>query len=149
MGEFPGPYEVEGSCVCRSAGGHQQGSAGVPQRVHGGDAEGRVPGERGVGGDGEEGDDQSSFGCFQNEIQLLCIQKVQKQFLPPQTIDRSSHYTEEELREYEEQLSNEQNNLDRKAAELLQQKDELQRKEEQLQAQKLGLQQVNLLAVCS
>lgn len=52
MGVFPGPDEVEGSCVCRSAGGHQQGPAGVPQRVHGGHAEGRVPGERRVGGDG-------------------------------------------------------------------------------------------------
>uniref|UniRef100_A0A3Q3XEC8 EF-hand domain-containing protein n=1 Tax=Mola mola TaxID=94237 RepID=A0A3Q3XEC8_MOLML len=64
-----------------------------------------------------------------------------------ETIDQSSPYTEEELREYEEQLANEQNNLDRKAAELLKRKDELQRKEEELKAQKLGLQQVNLLPV--
>lgn len=63
--------------------------------------------------------------------------------LPSQTLDQNPSYTEEELREYEQQLTNEKNDINMKSAELQKQREELERKQEELNAQKLGLQQVN------
>ncbi|XP_044048591.1 nucleobindin-2-like [Siniperca chuatsi] len=58
-----------------------------------------------------------------------------------ETLDQNPLYTEEELREYEQQLANEGNDIYKKSAELQKQREELERKEEELNAQKLGLQQ--------
>ncbi|KAM7397128.1 hypothetical protein PAMP_020125 [Pampus punctatissimus] len=58
-----------------------------------------------------------------------------------ETLDRDSLYTEEELREYEEQLLNEANDINKKSVELEKQRAELEKKQEELNAQKFGLQQ--------
>ncbi|XP_051238191.1 nucleobindin-2 [Dicentrarchus labrax] len=58
-----------------------------------------------------------------------------------ETLDQNPLYTEEELREYEQQLAHEENDINKKSAELQKQREELERKEEELNAQKLGLQQ--------
>lgn len=58
-----------------------------------------------------------------------------------ETLDQNPVYTEEELREYERQLTNEENNINVKAAELQKQREELDRKQEELNAQKSGLKQ--------
>ncbi|XP_035497413.2 nucleobindin-2 isoform X2 [Scophthalmus maximus] len=58
-----------------------------------------------------------------------------------ETLDQNPSYTEEELREYEQQLTNEKNDINMKSAELQKQREELERKQEELNAQKLGLQQ--------
>lgn len=58
-----------------------------------------------------------------------------------ETLDQNPLYTEEELREYEQQLANEENDINKRSAELQKQREELKRKEEELNAQKLGLQQ--------
>lgn len=58
-----------------------------------------------------------------------------------ETLDQNPLYTEEELKEFERQLANEENDINKKSAELQRQREELKRKEEELNAQKLGLQQ--------
>ncbi|XP_070762762.1 nucleobindin-2-like [Enoplosus armatus] len=58
-----------------------------------------------------------------------------------ETLDQNPLYTEDELREYEQQLASEGNDINKKSAELQKQREELERKEEELHAQKLGLQQ--------
>lgn len=65
---------------------------------------------------------------------------------PLQTLDQNPLYTEEELREFEQQLVNEENDINKKSAELQKQREELERKQEELDAQKLGLKQVNYLS---
>lgn len=60
-----------------------------------------------------------------------------------ETLNQNPLYTEEELREYEQQLANEGDDINRKSAELQKQREDLERKEQELNAQKLGLQQVN------
>lgn len=52
-------------------------------------------------------------------------------------------YSEEELREFEQQLANEANDINMKSVELQKQREELEKKQEELNAQKFGLQQVN------
>ncbi|XP_020492125.1 nucleobindin-2 [Labrus bergylta] len=58
-----------------------------------------------------------------------------------ETLDNNPLYTEEELREFEQHLTNEENDISKKAVELQRQREELERKQEELNAQKLGLQQ--------
>ncbi|XP_076588395.1 uncharacterized protein LOC143321716 isoform X2 [Chaetodon auriga] len=58
-----------------------------------------------------------------------------------ETLDQNPPYTEEELREFEQQLANEENDINQKSADLQKRREELERKEEELNAQKLGLQQ--------
>ncbi|XP_038561021.1 nucleobindin-2-like [Micropterus salmoides] len=58
-----------------------------------------------------------------------------------ETLNQNPLYTEEELREYEQQLANEGDDINRKSAELQKQREDLERKEQELNAQKLGLQQ--------
>ncbi|XP_034534331.1 nucleobindin-2-like [Notolabrus celidotus] len=58
-----------------------------------------------------------------------------------ETLDQNPMYTEEELREYEQHLANEENDINEKTVELQRQKEELERKQEELNAQRLGLQQ--------
>uniref|UniRef100_A0A3Q2TLT7 Nucleobindin 2 n=1 Tax=Fundulus heteroclitus TaxID=8078 RepID=A0A3Q2TLT7_FUNHE len=65
-----------------------------------------------------------------------------------ETLDQNPVYTEEELREYERQLANEENDINTKAAELQKQREELERKQEELNTQKLGLKQVNKETSC-
>lgn len=75
---------------------------------------------------------------------LLFIQFITSyNSLPPQTLDHNPLYTEEELREYEHQLANEANDINKKTDELQKQREELERQQEELNAQKMGLQQVN------
>uniref|UniRef100_A0A3B5KZT1 Nucleobindin 2 n=1 Tax=Xiphophorus couchianus TaxID=32473 RepID=A0A3B5KZT1_9TELE len=59
------------------------------------------------------------------------------------TLDQNPAYTEEELREYEQQIANEEDNINTKTAELQKQREELERKQEELNAQKSGLKQVS------
>ena len=63
--------------------------------------------------------------------------------LPPQTLDNNPVYTEEEMKEYEQHLANEANDINKKSDELQKQRAELERKQEELNAQKMGLQQVS------
>ncbi|XP_070686567.1 nucleobindin-2b isoform X2 [Pempheris klunzingeri] len=58
-----------------------------------------------------------------------------------QTLDQNPVYTEEELRQYEQHLANEANDINRKSDELQRQREELERKQDELNAQKMGLQQ--------
>ncbi|XP_041794644.1 nucleobindin-2-like isoform X1 [Chelmon rostratus] len=58
-----------------------------------------------------------------------------------ETLDQNPPYTEEELQEFEQQLANEENDINKKSADLQKRREELERKEEELNAQKLGLQQ--------
>ncbi|KAM9854258.1 nucleobindin-2-like [Aulostomus maculatus] len=58
-----------------------------------------------------------------------------------ETIDQNPTFTEEELKEYEQQLANEENVISKKTVELQRQREELERKQEELNAQRLGLQQ--------
>ncbi|XP_043981223.1 nucleobindin-2-like [Gambusia affinis] len=57
------------------------------------------------------------------------------------TLDQNPAYTEEELREYERQIANEEDDINAKTAELQKQREELERKQEELNAQKSGLKQ--------
>uniref|UniRef100_A0A1A8G770 Nucleobindin 2b n=1 Tax=Nothobranchius korthausae TaxID=1143690 RepID=A0A1A8G770_9TELE len=58
-----------------------------------------------------------------------------------ETLDHNPFYTEEELREYEQQLAHEENNINKKSAELQKQREELEKKQEELNHQKMGLKQ--------
>ncbi|GLD61568.1 nucleobindin-2-like protein [Lates japonicus] len=58
-----------------------------------------------------------------------------------ETLDQNPLYTEEELREFEQHLANEENDINKKSFELQKQREELERKQEELNAQRLGLQQ--------
>ncbi|KAI4825398.1 hypothetical protein KUCAC02_021078 [Chaenocephalus aceratus] len=58
-----------------------------------------------------------------------------------ETLDQNPLYTEEEMREYEQHLVNEQNDIHQKSVELQKRREELERKQEELSAQKIGLQQ--------
>ncbi|XP_061578389.1 nucleobindin-2-like isoform X4 [Cololabis saira] len=60
-----------------------------------------------------------------------------------ETLDQNPVYTEEEMRQYEQQLAGEESSIREKSAELQKQRDELDRKQQELNAQRLGLQQVN------
>ena len=85
---------------------------------------------------------------FIRNFSLLFIQFIAFYYslplpLPPQTLDQNSPYTEEELKEYEQHLANEANDISQKSVDLQKQREELERKQEELNAQKMGLQQVN------
>ncbi|XP_044213145.1 nucleobindin-2-like [Thunnus albacares] len=58
-----------------------------------------------------------------------------------ETLDNNPVYTEEEMKEYEQHLANEANDINKKSDELQKQREELERKQEELNAQKIGLQQ--------
>lgn len=58
-----------------------------------------------------------------------------------ETLDQNTLYSEEELREFEQQLANEANDINKKSVELQKQREELEKKQEELNAQKFGLQQ--------
>ncbi|XP_019934773.2 nucleobindin-2 isoform X1 [Paralichthys olivaceus] len=58
-----------------------------------------------------------------------------------ETLDQNPLYTEEELREYEQQLTNEKNDINKRSVVLQKQREDLERKQEELNAQKVGLQQ--------
>uniref|UniRef100_A0A3B3T279 Nucleobindin 2 n=1 Tax=Paramormyrops kingsleyae TaxID=1676925 RepID=A0A3B3T279_9TELE len=60
-----------------------------------------------------------------------------------ETLEQNQPYTEDEMREFEERLAREENDLNRKAAELQMQRNELERQQVQLNARKVELQQVN------
>lgn len=67
-----------------------------------------------------------------------------KEFLEPdgwETLEQNPIYTEEELREFEEHLAREEQDLNLKTNELMKQQEELERQQEQLNAQKIELQQ--------
>ncbi|XP_061578388.1 nucleobindin-2-like isoform X3 [Cololabis saira] len=59
-----------------------------------------------------------------------------------ETLDQNPVYTEEEMRQYEQQLAGEESSIREKSAELQKQRDELDRKQQELNAQRLGLQQM-------
>ncbi|XP_050991001.1 nucleobindin-2b [Labeo rohita] len=66
-----------------------------------------------------------------------------KEFLEPdgwETLEQNPIYTEDELREFEEHLAREEQDLNLKSNELLKQREELERQQEQLNAQKMELQ---------
>ncbi|XP_018541204.1 nucleobindin-2 [Lates calcarifer] len=58
-----------------------------------------------------------------------------------ETLDQNPLYTEEELREFEQHLANEENDINKRSLELQKQREELEKKQEELNAQRLGLQQ--------
>ncbi|XP_059362318.1 nucleobindin-2-like [Carassius carassius] len=67
-----------------------------------------------------------------------------KEFLEPdgwETLEQNPVYTEEELREFEEHLAREEQDLNLRTNELMKQQEELERQQEQLNAQKIELQQ--------
>lgn len=67
-----------------------------------------------------------------------------KEFLEPdswETLEQNQAYTEDEMREFEEQLVRQEQDLNQKAADLQKQKEELERQQDQLNAQKIELQQ--------
>ncbi|KAI2653629.1 Nucleobindin-2 [Labeo rohita] len=57
-----------------------------------------------------------------------------------ETLEQNPIYTEDELREFEEHLAREEQDLNLKSNELLKQREELERQQEQLNAQKMELQ---------
>ncbi|XP_042599852.1 nucleobindin-2-like, partial [Cyprinus carpio] len=66
-----------------------------------------------------------------------------KEFLEPdgwETLEQNPIYTEEELREFEEHLAREEQDLNLKTNDLMKQREELERQQEQLNAQKMELQ---------
>ncbi|XP_052008162.1 nucleobindin-2-like [Xyrauchen texanus] len=66
-----------------------------------------------------------------------------QEFLEPdgwETLEQNPSYTEKEIREFEEHLLREENDLNQKTNDLLQQKEDLERQQEQLNAQKMELQ---------
>ncbi|KAJ6665059.1 hypothetical protein lerEdw1_005290 [Lerista edwardsae] len=68
-----------------------------------------------------------------------------KEFLEPdswETLDQQQVFTEEELREFENHISQQESDLKQKTEELQKQKEELQKQHDYLQAQKQELQQV-------
>ncbi|XP_070782572.1 nucleobindin-2a [Enoplosus armatus] len=67
-----------------------------------------------------------------------------KEFLEPdswETLEQNQAYTDEEMREFEEHLAQQEQDLNLKAVDLQKQRDELERQQEQLNAQKIELQQ--------
>ncbi|XP_029951561.1 nucleobindin-2-like isoform X2 [Salarias fasciatus] len=58
-----------------------------------------------------------------------------------ETLEQKPLYTEEELRQFEEHLANEANQINSKSVELEKQRQELERRQEELNAKKLGLKQ--------
>uniref|UniRef100_A0A671PC88 Nucleobindin-2-like n=1 Tax=Sinocyclocheilus anshuiensis TaxID=1608454 RepID=A0A671PC88_9TELE len=67
-----------------------------------------------------------------------------KEFLEPdgwETLEQNPMYTEEELREFEQHLAREEQDLNLRSNELLKQREELERQQGQLNAQKMELQQ--------
>ncbi|XP_077568980.1 nucleobindin-2a [Stigmatopora nigra] len=67
-----------------------------------------------------------------------------KEFLEPdswETLEQNQAYTDDEMREFEEHLARQEQELHQKAADLEQQRNELERQQEQLNAQKIELQQ--------
>ncbi|XP_016416311.1 nucleobindin-2-like [Sinocyclocheilus rhinocerous] len=67
-----------------------------------------------------------------------------KEFLEPdgwETLEQNPIYTEEELREFEEHLAREEQDLNLRTNDLMKQREELERQQEQLNAQKMELQQ--------
>ncbi|XP_016300282.1 nucleobindin-2-like [Sinocyclocheilus anshuiensis] len=66
-----------------------------------------------------------------------------KEFLEPdgwETLEQNPIYTEEELREFEEHLAREEQDLNLRTNDLMKQREELERQQEQLNAQKMELQ---------
>nr|XP_019954329.1 PREDICTED: nucleobindin-2-like [Paralichthys olivaceus] len=67
-----------------------------------------------------------------------------KEFLEPdswETLEQNQAYTDEEMREFEEHLVQQEQDLNLKAVDLQKQRDELEKQQEQLNAQKIELQQ--------
>ncbi|KAL3993030.1 caspase 6 [Sarotherodon galilaeus] len=67
-----------------------------------------------------------------------------KEFLEPdswETLEQNQAYTDDEMREFEEHLVQQEQDLNQKAFDLQKQRDELERQQEQLNAQKMELQQ--------
>ncbi|XP_028822368.1 LOW QUALITY PROTEIN: nucleobindin-2-like [Denticeps clupeoides] len=72
------------------------------------------------------------------------IATKKKEFLEPdswETLEQNQVYTDEEMREFEEHLVQQEQELSLKASDLQKQKEELERQQQQLNAQKLELQQ--------
>uniref|UniRef100_A0A3B4DY96 EF-hand domain-containing protein n=2 Tax=Pygocentrus nattereri TaxID=42514 RepID=A0A3B4DY96_PYGNA len=72
------------------------------------------------------------------------IATKKKEFLEPdswETLEQNQAYTEEEMREFEEHLAKQEEDLNLKAVDLQKQREELERQQEQLNAQKIQLQQ--------
>ena len=59
-----------------------------------------------------------------------------------QTLEQNQAYTDQEMREFEEHLAREENDLNQKTVDLQKQRQELERQQETLNAQKVELQQV-------
>uniref|UniRef100_A0A8C5HUM8 Nucleobindin-2-like n=1 Tax=Gouania willdenowi TaxID=441366 RepID=A0A8C5HUM8_GOUWI len=68
-----------------------------------------------------------------------------KEFLEPdswETLEQNQAYTDDEMREFEEHLALQEQDLNQKAYDLHKQREELERQQDQLNAQKIELQQV-------
>ncbi|XP_062328148.1 nucleobindin-2a [Osmerus eperlanus] len=77
-------------------------------------------------------------------LEEFLVATKKKEFLEPdswETLEQNQAYTDEEMREFEEHLVRQEQDLNQKAAELQKQKEELERQQEQLNAQKVELQQ--------
>uniref|UniRef100_A0A672JJM7 Nucleobindin-2-like n=1 Tax=Salarias fasciatus TaxID=181472 RepID=A0A672JJM7_SALFA len=72
------------------------------------------------------------------------IATKKKEFLEPdswETLEQNQAYTDEEMREFEEHLAQQEQDLNLKSVDLQKQREELERQQEQLNAQKMELQQ--------
>ncbi|CAJ1049707.1 nucleobindin-2a [Xyrichtys novacula] len=77
-------------------------------------------------------------------LEEFLIATKKKEFLEPdswETLEQNQAYTDEEMREFEEHLAQQEQDLHLKAVDLQKQRDELERQQEQLNAQKIELQQ--------
>ncbi|XP_012689032.2 nucleobindin-2 [Clupea harengus] len=84
-----------------------------------------------------------------NKDRLVSLQEFvaatkKKEFLdtdPWETLEQNQAYTDQEMREFEEHLAREENDLNQKTVDLQKQRQELERQQETLNAQKVELQQ--------
>ncbi|KAM4631130.1 nucleobindin-2a [Polymixia lowei] len=77
-------------------------------------------------------------------LEEFLIATKKKEFLEPdswETLEQNQAYTDEEMREFEEHLALQEQDLNEKAVDLQKQREELERQQEQLNAQKMELQQ--------
>ncbi|XP_069553710.1 nucleobindin-2a isoform X1 [Brachyistius frenatus] len=77
-------------------------------------------------------------------LEEFLVATKKKEFLEPdswETLEQNQAYTDEEMREFEEHLTQQEYDLNEKAVDLQKQREELERQQEQLNAQKIELQQ--------
>ncbi|XP_053298530.1 nucleobindin-2a [Pleuronectes platessa] len=77
-------------------------------------------------------------------LEEFLVATKKKEFLEPdswETLEQNQAYTDEEMREFEDHLAQQEQDLNLKAVDLRKQREELEQQQEQLNAQKIELQQ--------